>query len=303
MIENTAERFLRKPSKWKPVRRFGIAALAIWALLVGVPYALAAFGTVTMKDAGGTTRTYDVILDGSGNFVGMFGVCDGAAAAQCAAVKAASTPPATTDPQLVVGSADGNIIALGARADTAYAGSGSATLIAIAKGMYNVMVNPLATQAPTISIGAVGLKDAAGTVTGTVKAASTPAVVGDTALVVDLRPNGCTGGHLLSAASNNSTNVKASPGTLCELVVINTTASLVDLRLYDLSSAPTCSSATGVIANYPVQANTTSPGFAIPLGAWGKGFASGIGFCLTGANADNDNTNAVTGVNLNWSYK
>lgn len=300
MIENTAERFLRAPRRPSKLR---LAALVFWGLFFAIPVALGAFGTVTMKDAGGVTRTYDVILDGSGNFVGMFGVCDGTAAAQCAAVKAASTPPAITDPAIVTSTADGNLVALGARADSAYAGSGSASAIAVLKGMYSVMVNPIATQAPTVPIGGVGIKDAAGSITGTVKAASTPSAVGDTALVVDQRPNGCLPGRLLSAASNNSTNIKASAGTLCELTVINTTATLVDLRLYDTSSAPTCSSATGVIANYPVQANTTSPGFSINLGMYGKAFATGIGFCLTGANADNDNTNAVTGVNLNWSYK
>jgi len=81
----------------------------IRSLLVGAALAalfsqpvLAGSGTVTGKDAAGTTHTWDVITDGSGNFVWMQGICDGVAAAQCAAVKAASTAPAATDPSMVV---------------------------------------------------------------------------------------------------------------------------------------------------------------------------------------------------------
>lgn len=114
---------------------------------------------------------------------------------------------------------------------------------------------------------------------------------------------GCTPGVMLTAATNNSTSIKGAAGILCELTVINTTVTAVDVRLYDVAVAPTCSSATGVVANYPVQANTVSPGFALPLGAYGKQFTLGIGICVTGANANNDNTNAVTGINVNWAYK
>src|SRR5882672_7741247 len=63
------------------------AALALW---MSVP-AFAGAGTVTGKDAAGTTHTWDVITDGGGNFVWMQGICDGVALAKCAAVKAAST--------------------------------------------------------------------------------------------------------------------------------------------------------------------------------------------------------------------
>ena len=95
-----------------------------------------------------------------------------------------------------------------------------------------------------------------------------------------------------------ATNVKASPGVLWDVTIIQTTTTLGDFRLYDSASAPTCSSATGVVGNYPVQSNATSPGLHLPFPA-GKKFVNGIAFCLTGAVADNDNTNFVTGVQLN----
>lgn len=113
---------------------------------------------------------------------------------------------------------------------------------------------------------------------------------------------GCTPGHLLSAATNNSTNVKGSAGTLCSLTIVNTTATLGDLRLYDSATAPTCSSATGVVANFAIQSNATSPGMTVNLGPYGMKFSNGIGFCYTGANADNDNTNAATGANINYAW-
>lgn len=114
---------------------------------------------------------------------------------------------------------------------------------------------------------------------------------------------GCAPGHTLTAASNNSTNIKGAPGTLCSLTVTQTTTTLGDLRLYDSASAPTCGSATGVVANYAVQSNAVSPGFTIDFGPYGLAFANGISFCFTGAVADNDNTNFVTGVQVSYATK
>lgn len=57
---------------------------------------------IVIKDGNSTNRNYDVITDGSGNYVGMLGLCDGAAAAQCAAVKAGSAAAGASDPAVVV---------------------------------------------------------------------------------------------------------------------------------------------------------------------------------------------------------
>ena len=108
------------------------------ALLCLSSPAFAGSTTVTGKDAGGLTRTFDVITDGSGNYVWMHGVCDGSAAAQCAAVKAASTAAAQTDPALVARNPD-----LGTIGDSAYTGSGNATAIAALKGIFSGIASPL----------------------------------------------------------------------------------------------------------------------------------------------------------------
>lgn len=108
--------------------------------------------------------------------------------------------------------------------------------------------------------------------------------------------------YLSSAASTNSTNVKSSAGNVYSIVGINTTGTIYYLRMYNLSSAPTCSSATGFVNTYPVPANTSGNGFVIPI-PQGQGFSTGIGFCLTGGAGSTDNTNAATGVFLTFLYK
>lgn len=112
---------------------------------------------------------------------------------------------------------------------------------------------------------------------------------------------GSTPYHLLSTASTNSTNVKASAGTLFNIAVVNTTGVIYYLKFYDKASAPTCNSDTPVL-NIPIPANTFGAGIVVP-GFIGFNFTLGIGFCLTGALADNDNTNAATGVAINLGYK
>ncbi len=115
---------------------------------------------------------------------------------------------------------------------------------------------------------------------------------------------GCTPYHLAggTGASNNSTSVKGSAGKLCDLIPINTTATLYYLKIYDSASAPTCSSATNLKHVFPIPASTTGAGFhrSIPVG---EDYANGIGFCVVGAGSDTDNSNAATGVYIEASYK
>jgi hypothetical protein len=115
---------------------------------------------------------------------------------------------------------------------------------------------------------------------------------------------GCTPAHTLSTATVMSINVKASAGTLCSITVVQNTTTAAELRLYDSAAAPTCSSATGVVANYGIQSNATSPGFTINLGPFGMGFVNGIGFCLTAYDGtDTNNSATVTGIQLDYATK
>ena len=113
---------------------------------------------------------------------------------------------------------------------------------------------------------------------------------------------GCTPAHLLSGASTNATVIKASAGTLCKLSAINTTATLYYLKFYNVTTGPTCNSDT-VVATYPVPASTTGAGVEVNLGPFGEAYTTGIAFCLTAGLADNDNTNAATGIAISYSSK
>jgi hypothetical protein len=102
----------------------------------------------------------------------------------------------------------------------------------------------------------------------------------------------------LSAATTNSTLVKSGNTVLNALVPINTTVALYYLKLYNKATAPTCGTDTPLwTVPIPFGASNSGSGVALPTG--GLQFPLGLGFCLTGGIADNDTTNAATGVAIN----
>jgi hypothetical protein len=107
---------------------------------------------------------------------------------------------------------------------------------------------------------------------------------------------------LISAASTNATSCKGSAGNVYGYRFVNTTATLYYLRMYNLSSAPTCSSATGFIETIPIPALATGAGI-VAMEDFGEGYTTGIGFCFTGGSSSTDNTNAATGVFGSILYK
>jgi hypothetical protein len=107
---------------------------------------------------------------------------------------------------------------------------------------------------------------------------------------------------LVSAASTNATNCKNAAGNVYGFRFINTTGTIYYLRMYNLSSSPTCSSATGFIESIPIPASTSGAGFAF-LEPMGEAYTTGISFCFTGGSSSTDNTNAATGVFGTILYK
>ena len=103
---------------------------------------------------------------------------------------------------------------------------------------------------------------------------------------------------IVSAASTNSTSCKASPGNFYGVDIINTTTTLYYLRLYNSSSAPTCSSATGFVRSIPIPpaGSAGQAGGLVRVGSLPVGYSTGIGYCLTGGASSTDNTNAATGI-------
>lgn len=149
-------------------------------------------------------------------------------------------------------------------------------------------------------LGLVGLLLAQTPVQPANVANTTPWLVSDTTEATTA--NSALTSYLTSAASTNSTSVKGSAGNVYGYSLINTTATLYYLRMYNSSSAPTCSSATGFVETIPIPAATTGAG----VERWQRvpqGFTTGIGFCLTGGGSSTDNTNAATGVYLTILYK
>lgn len=108
--------------------------------------------------------------------------------------------------------------------------------------------------------------------------------------------------YLSAAASTNSTNCKGSAGNVYKVLVQNTNDTNYYLRLYNSSSAPTCSSATGYVESVLIPKSSLGG-----LNGWSSGipraFGTGISFCLTGGATSTDNTNGATGIYVSIDYK
>lgn len=105
----------------------------------------------------------------------------------------------------------------------------------------------------------------------------------------------------LSQASTNSTLVSgAGQNVLKWIVAVNTTNTVYYLKFYNKATAPTCGTDTPILS-IPIPAANTGGGLAA-ISFDDTRFSLGIGFCLTGALADNDSTNAATGVAINLGY-
>lgn len=108
----------------------------------------------------------------------------------------------------------------------------------------------------------------------------------------------CTNYKLISAATTNFTNLKATPGRIYSFTASNSTNVIKYLKFYDKASAPTLSDVP--IATYIIQANQT---FTKEFPNLGLYFSTGISFGITANGADNDN-NAIgaSDIYLNINY-
>lgn len=108
-----------------------------------------------------------------------------------------------------------------------------------------------------------------------------------------------------SAATTNSTSCKATSGQLYGYEVYNTTTTVYYLRLYNLATAPTCSSATGFVRTIPIPpaAAAGQVGGAVSNYTSPTAFSAGLGYCITAGSTSTDNTAAATGIFLEIRYK
>lgn len=118
----------------------------------------------------------------------------------------------------------------------------------------------------------------------------------ETFLSSSLASNVSTGGKtfkLISAASTNSTVVKASPGNLYTIVAIGFTSTVRYLKLYNKATAPVVGTDVPVMT-IPVPANIQAAGVVIPVSV-GIDFSNGISMAITSGSADNDTVAIVAG--------
>lgn len=93
--------------------------------------------------------------------------------------------------------------------------------------------------------------------------------------------------HLVSAASANATNIKASAGQVYAITAFNLNAAARYLKLHNTSGTPTAGA--GVTDTFMIPGNTAGAGFVINFDK-GIAFSTGIGITLVTGIADSDST-------------
>lgn len=94
--------------------------------------------------------------------------------------------------------------------------------------------------------------------------------------------------------TTNHANCKNAAGTFYGVRAINTSGTVAYLRMYNLTTDPTCSSSTGFVESIPIPASTTGAGLIDPLSTFSYG--TGISYCVTGGGGNTDNTAPPAGV-------
>jgi hypothetical protein len=102
--------------------------------------------------------------------------------------------------------------------------------------------------------------------------------------------NGTSAYKLISLATTNANNVKASGGNLYSIIAIGLTSTVRYLKIYSKATAPTVGTDTPIMT-IPIPANTQGAGVAIPF-SMGVNFPAGIAIAITSGAADTD-TGAV----------
>lgn len=106
--------------------------------------------------------------------------------------------------------------------------------------------------------------------------------------------------HLISAATNNATSLKASAGHLCYVIASNVNAAVRYLKFYNKATAPNPASDTPVLV---VPLPPSSAFCSISFGENPVYFSTGIAFAIVTGIGDSDNTaTAASEQNVNMGY-
>jgi hypothetical protein len=129
-----------------------------------------------------------------------------------------------------------------------------------------------------------------------------------TALIGNVGLNAVTSGgwtpnHLVAAASNNSTNLKASAGIIHAVQGYGVGSAPAYIKLFDKASAPTCGTDVPVKVIMIPAAATAANGAGAVNNIIDVQFSTGIGFCVVTGIANNDNTAVAAAtflVEIDW---
>lgn len=133
-----------------------------------------------------------------------------------------------------------------------------------------------------------------GTVTANIGTGSLAAgtnAVGDVGIQYRANATGAaTINHVVSAASTNAANIKATAGRVVGWSFVNTTASWQYVKLHNSATAPTAGA--GVVMTIGIPPNGANN---MPVGAGSIGFSAGIGRTIVTGSADTDATATTAG--------
>lgn len=230
------------------------------------------------------------------------------------ASKAVAVQGVTGGKEVPTSVADGSNVAQGAKADSAYAGSGAASLVALGKGIYNAATAPI--PAGTAIIGKVGIDQTTpGTTNGVALTAGT-AVAGKfgidqttpgTTNAAQLVPGTSNGLSILSKqVANNTTSfaVDASAGMLYGIEAFNNSTTIAYIKLYNASQgSTTCGTGTPIYRGM-IPAPSSGGGGYVSMRDLGIPFSTAITACVTAGFGDSDTTApAASTYTINFLYK
>ena len=183
------------------------------------------------------------------------------------------------------------------RLSTVIAGTGTATIKMVA---VSGSIEPIVTvgQSAAVLLQMTPVQTTAANLQTTATLATGTNVIGKI-IPSAASSGGATSFTLISAATTNSSLVKASTGTLYMLSASNSTATVAYIKIYNKVTAPTVGTDTPVFT-FMVPANGA---VMVPIPSVGVNFAAGIGFALTGLATTADTTAvALNQIQVNGAF-
>jgi hypothetical protein len=162
--------------------------------------------------------------------------------------------------------------------------------------------NPITSTASALD---VNIKSGANFNGQAAMAGSSPVVIASDQSPVAIKGSttgGATNLHFFSGTSTAAVAIKASAGTLYGIQAINTGASPIYMKIYNVAAASVVVGTTVPLVTMPIPTTaTTGAGIVVPF-PFGVAFGTAISFNLTGAAADGDTSAPIAGTTINVQF-